>query len=159
MEGKALVRRTILTGLLVGICGMMTCVFADEPPPKQEKEKSELAKIMNEIDKSYKAVEEISGYYKYSDNDWKVIAESSANIAKLTKIIISKFSRPDDQKYQDLNKTLLTESEKMHEIFIHSYIRAKKKNYTLDRMRFPHRKKQVFQKIGNGVLRGMLEFA
>ena len=114
-----MVRRTILTGLIIGVCGIMTYVFADEPPPKQEKEKSELAKIMNEIDKSYKAVEEISGYYKYSDNDWKVIAESSANIAKLTKIIISKFSRPDDQKYQDLNKTLLAESEKMHEIVSH----------------------------------------
>ena len=113
-----MVRRTILTGLIVGICGIMTYVSADEPP-KQEKEKSELAKIMDEIDKSYKAVEEISGYYKYSDNDWKVIAESSANIAKLTKIIISKFSRTDDQKYQDLNKTLMAEAEKMHEIVSH----------------------------------------
>ena len=111
-----MVRRTILTGLFVGICGIMTYVFADEPQPKQEKEKSELAKIMDEIDKSYKAVEEISGYYKYSDNDWKVIAESSANIAKLTKTIIGKFSRPDDQKYQDLNKTMMAEAEKMHEI-------------------------------------------
>ena len=113
-----MVRRTILTGLIVGICGIMTYVFADEPP-KQEKEKSELAKIMDEIDKSYKAVEEISGYYKYSDNDWKVIAESSANIARLTKTIIGKFSRPDDQKYQDLNKTMMAEAEKMHEIVSH----------------------------------------
>ena len=174
-----MVRRTILTGLIVGICGIMTYVFADEPPPKQEKEKSELAKIMDEIDKSYKAVEEISGYYKYSDNDWKVIAESSANIARLTKTIIGKFSRPDDQKYQDLNKTMMAEAEKMHEIVshkgeqgaledaqwqvrrlrqacalchkhlgIHLYPQlypGKKKNYNLDRQRFPRRKKQVFQ--------------
>src|SRR3990172_12013837 len=111
MEGKTLVRRTILTGLIVGICGMMTYVFADEPPPKQEKEKSELAKLMSEIDKSYKAAEEISGNYKYSDNDWKEIAESSANIAKLTKTVISKFSRPHDQKYHGLNKTILTHPE------------------------------------------------
>ena len=41
-----MVRRTILTGLIVGVCGIMTYVFADEPPPKQEKEKSELAKLM-----------------------------------------------------------------------------------------------------------------
>ena len=114
-----MVRRTILTSLIVGVCGIMTYVFADEPPPKQEKEKSELAKLMSGIDKSYKAVEEISGYYNYSDNDWKVIAESSANIAKLTKTVISKFSRPDDQKYQDLNKTMLTEAEKMYEIVSH----------------------------------------
>src|SRR3990167_8599675 len=116
MEGKTLVRRTILTGLIVGICGIITYVFADEPPPKQEKEKSELAKLMSEIDKSYKAAEEISGYYKYSDEDWKVIEVSSANIARLTKIVISKFSRPDDQKYQDLNKTMMSEAEKMHEV-------------------------------------------
>ena len=183
-----MVRRTILTGLIVGICGIMTYVFADEPPPKQEKEKSELAKIMDEIDKSYKAVEEISGYYKYSDNDWKVIAESSANIARLTKTIIGKFSRPDDQKYQDLNKTMMAEAEKMHEIVshkgeqgaledaqwqvrrlrqacalchkhlgIHLYPQlypGKKKNYNLDRQRFPRRKKQALQEIGNGCLAG-----
>ena len=183
-----MVRRTILTGLIVGICGMMTYVFADEPPPKQEKEKSELAKLMSEIDKNYKAVEEISGYYKYSDNDWKVIAESSANIAKLTKTVISKFSRPDDQKYQDLNKTMLTEAEKMHEIVSHKdeqgaledaqwQVRrlrqacalchkhlgitiypqlypGKKRSYILARRRFLHRKKQVFQKIGNRCFAG-----
>lgn len=115
-----MVRRTILTGLIVGICGIMATVFADEPPPRQEKEeKSELAKLMNEIDKSYKAVEEISGYYKYSDNDWKIIDEASANIVRLTKVVISKFSRPDDRKYQDLNKTMLTEAEKMNEIVGH----------------------------------------
>lgn len=114
-----MVKRTILTGLIFGICGIMTYVFADETPPKEEKEKSELAKLMSEIDKSYKAAEEISGYYKYSDEDWKVIEVSSANIARLTKIVISKFSRPDDQKYQDLNKTMMSEAEKMHEVVSH----------------------------------------
>ncbi len=87
-----MIRRTILTGLIVGVCGIMTYVFADEPP-KQEKEKSELAKLMSSIDKSYKAVEEISGYYKYSDNDWKVIAESSANIATLSSSRLAIFAR------------------------------------------------------------------
>ncbi|TVM03062.1 MAG: hypothetical protein CV087_07035 [Candidatus Brocadia sp. WS118] len=110
-----MIRKDIFVFLIAGICLFATCVFAEEKP-KGEKEKSELAKIMGEIDKSYKAVEQISGYYKYSDNDWRVIAEASANIIQLTKVVISKFPRPDDKKYQDLNKSMLSEAEKMLEI-------------------------------------------
>lgn len=100
------------------MCMTATQGFAEETP-KGEKEKSELAKIMGEIDKNYKTVEAISGYYKYSNNDWRAIFESSTNIVKLTKIVISKFSRPDDKKYQDLNKTMLAEAEKMLEVVNH----------------------------------------
>ncbi len=113
-----MVTKTFLAGLIIGICVIMTQGFADEKA-KTEKEKSELAKIMGEIDKYYKAVEQISGYYKYTDNDWKVIAEASTNIVQLTKTVISKFSRPDDKKYQDLNKTMLSEAEKMLEVVDH----------------------------------------
>lgn len=110
-----MLRKFLLANLIFGIFGLVTHCFAEEAP-KSEKEKSELAKVMDEIDKYYKAAEQISGYYKYSLNDWKVISESSSNIVKLTKIVIRKFSRPDDQKYQDLNKTMLTEAEKMFEV-------------------------------------------
>ncbi len=111
-----MVRKTFLLCFIVGsICGVATYGFTEETP-KAEKEKSELAKIMSEIDKNYKAVEQISGYYKYTANDWKVISESSANIVNLTKIVISKFPRPDDRKYQELNKTMLVEAEKMLEV-------------------------------------------
>lgn len=110
-----MVKKFFLVGLVLGICGVMSQGIAEEAA-KGEKEKSELAKIMSEIDKSYKAVEEISGYYKYSSNDWKIIAESSSNLVKLTKVVISKFSRPDDKKYQDLNKTMLAEAEKMYDV-------------------------------------------
>ncbi len=109
-----MLKRVFLAGLIVGICGLMSTVFAEEAPKKEEK--SELAKIMSEIDKSYKAAEQISGYYKYSSNDWNIIAESSAKIVELAKIVIGKFSRPDDKKYQDLNKSMLTEAEKMLEV-------------------------------------------
>lgn len=113
-----MVRKSFLAALVivVGTCGIAIRGFAEESPAKSEKEKSELAKIMGEIDKSYKAVEQISGYYKYTNNDWNLIAEASANIVQQTKIIINKFSRPDDKKYQDLNKTMLTEAEKMLEV-------------------------------------------
>ncbi|TLD43228.1 MAG: hypothetical protein JETT_0397 [Candidatus Jettenia ecosi] len=113
-----MVRKGFLAALIIviGTCGMAICAFAEESPAKSDKEKSELARIMGEIDKSYKAVEQISGYYKYTNNDWNLIAEASVNIVQQTKIIISKFSRPDDKKYQDLNKTMLAEAEKMLEV-------------------------------------------
>lgn len=99
----------------LSLWSIVTCGFAEEAP-KGEQEKSELAKIMDEIDKNYKLVERISGYYKYSDNDWKDIAAASSNIIQLTKTVISKFPRPDDRKYQELNKTMLSETEKMLEV-------------------------------------------
>ncbi|MEP9410505.1 MAG: hypothetical protein HRF42_03740 [Candidatus Brocadia sp.] len=108
-------RKSFLAGLVVGICIIVTQGFAEEAP-KSEKEKSELAKIMGEIDKNYKAVEQISGYYKYTDKDWEVISGASTSIIQLTKTVISKFPRPDDKKYQDLNKTMLSEAEKMLEV-------------------------------------------
>lgn len=113
-----MVRKTFFAGLIIGICVIVTQGFAEESP-KPEKEKSELAKIMGEIDRNYKAVEQISGYYKYTNNDWKVISEASTNIIQLAKTVISKFSRPDDKKYQDLNKTMLSEAEKMLEVVNH----------------------------------------
>lgn len=109
-------RKTFIIGLFIGMYGIMPLGLAEEAP---EKEKSELAKVMSEIDKSYKAVEQISGYYKYSENDWKVILESSVNIVNLTKMIIKKFPRPDDRKYQELNNTMLVEAEKMKEVVNH----------------------------------------
>lgn len=111
-----MVRKTLLSYFIIGsICGISVSGVAEEAP-KAEKEKSELAKIMSEIDKNYKAVEQISGYYKYTAHDWEIVSESSANIVNLTKTIISKFSRPDDRKYQELNKTMLAEAEKMLEV-------------------------------------------
>ena len=115
--GKILLRSAFLAGMVFGVFGVFGLLinsgFAEE---ESKKEKSELAKIMAEIDKNYKAVEQISGYYKYSDNEWKLIAESSSAIVELAKVVISKFPRPDDKKYQDLNKTMLVEAEKMYEV-------------------------------------------
>ncbi len=36
-----------------------------------QEEKSELALMMQDIDESYKLVEEMSGYYKYKKKQWK----------------------------------------------------------------------------------------
>lgn len=121
MEVRELSKKFFLLSLMVAI-GMWTTGtygFDEAISSDVEKEKSELAKIMGEIDKHYKAVERISGYYKYSDTDWKDIEEASERIAQLTKVVIRKFSRPDDKKYEDLNKTMLKEAEKMLEVVEH----------------------------------------
>jgi hypothetical protein len=120
MEVKELARKVFFISLMVAIGIWSTAMygFAEEKSAVEE-EKSELAKIMGEIDQHYKAVERISGYYKYSDTDWKDIEESSTKIIQLTKGVIRKFSRPDDKKYEDLNKSMLTEAEKMLEVVEH----------------------------------------
>lgn len=81
-----------------------------------EKEKSELALMMQDIDESYKLVEEMSGYYKYKKKQWKKILEAGENIAKITKKVRIKYAKPDDFKYEDQMKLMQVEAEKMAEI-------------------------------------------
>lgn len=72
---------------------------------------TELAKTMKEIDKNYKEIKKISGYTSFGEKDWNSIHESSKELIKHTQKVIKEFPRPDDSKYQELNKTLLEESE------------------------------------------------
>jgi len=104
---------------IIGIAGNTSQLFSEEANQGEgeKKEKSELAKLMEEIDKNYKATEEISGYYNYKDEEWKIIGDSSAKLIELCKIAVKKFARPDDEKYQKLNKSMLEEAEKMHEVY------------------------------------------
>ncbi len=88
----------------------------DVVPAEPEQEKSELAKLMHEIDLSYKAVEEMSGWYKYKKRHWKIIFESGQNMVKLTKQIRRKFSEPDDWTYQELMEKMQIGAAKMVEI-------------------------------------------
>ena len=77
-----------------------------DAPAGQEKEKSELAKLLAKVDNDYKAVEAISGYYKYKKKHWKLLRESGENILEVTKLIRKKHSRPDDQRYEKLMKQM-----------------------------------------------------
>jgi len=81
-----------------------------------QEEKSELALMMQDIDESYKAVEEMSGYYKYKKKQWKIILKAGENIAKVTKEVRAKFARPDDLRYEKQNELMQIEAEKMVEI-------------------------------------------
>jgi hypothetical protein len=87
-------------------------LMGEEP----EEEKSELALMMQDIDESYKLVEEMSGYYKYKKKQWKKILKAGENIAKITKKVRIKFSKPDDVRYEEQMKLMQVEAEKMAEI-------------------------------------------
>lgn len=93
-------------------------VFGEDEvvPAKPEKEKSELAKLMEDIDKNYKVVEEMSGWYKYKKKHWKTILEAGQNIAALAKSIRRKFSRPEDWTYQELMEKMQIAAEDMVDI-------------------------------------------
>ena len=84
-----------------------------------QEEKSELALMMQDIDESYKAVEEMSGYYKYKKKQWKIILKAGENIAEVTKEVRLKFARPDDLRYEKQNELMQVEAEKMVEIAKH----------------------------------------
>ncbi|OHB86896.1 MAG: hypothetical protein A3D13_09520 [Planctomycetes bacterium RIFCSPHIGHO2_02_FULL_40_12] len=99
-------------------------LIGEEPP---EKEKSELALLMQDIDESYKAVEEMSGYYKYNKKQWKIILEAGENITKITKQVRIKFAKPDDWTYEEQMELMQVEAEKMAEI-----ARNKDKDGTLE---------------------------
>ncbi len=88
-------------------------LMGEEQP---EKEKSELALMMQDIDDSYKAVEEMAGYYKYKKKQWRIILEAGENIAKITKKVRIKFAKPDDFKYEEQMKIMQEEAKKMAEI-------------------------------------------
>ena len=81
-----------------------------------QEEKSELALMMQDIDESYKAVEEMSGYYKYKKKQWKIILKAGENIAEVTKEVRLKFARPDDLRYEKQNELMQVEAEKMVKI-------------------------------------------
>ena len=88
-------------------------LMGEEQP---EKEKSELALMMQDIDESYKAVEVMSGYYKYKKKQWKIILKAGENIAKITKKVRIKFAKPDDWTYEEQMEFMQVEAEKMTEI-------------------------------------------
>jgi hypothetical protein len=81
-----------------------------------EEEKSELALMMQDIDESYKLVEEMSGYYKYKKKQWKIILKAGENIAKVTEKVRIKYAKPEDSRYEEQMKLMQVEAEKMAEI-------------------------------------------
>jgi hypothetical protein len=72
--------------------------------------------MMQDIDESYKLVEEMSGYYKYKKKQWKIILKAGENIAKVTEEVRIKYAKPEDSRYEEQMKLMQIEAEKMAEI-------------------------------------------
>jgi len=87
-------------------------LMGEEP----EEEKSELALMMQDIDESYKLVEEMSGYYKYKKKQWKKILKAGETIATVTEKVRIKYAKPEDSRYEEQMKLMQVEAEKMAEI-------------------------------------------
>ncbi|MBC8550584.1 MAG: hypothetical protein H8D23_13135 [Candidatus Brocadiales bacterium] len=99
-----------LTTILIFLVICLTVeVRAEEPgtaPAEQKKEKSELAKLLSQVDEDYKAAQALSGYTTYKKQDWKLIGQSGENILKVAKLLRKDYARPEDQRYEHLMKKM-----------------------------------------------------
>ncbi|MBM4056218.1 MAG: hypothetical protein FJ264_16435 [Planctomycetes bacterium] len=100
-------------------CTVSNSFAGGDPVKGEEKEKSELAVLMIEIDKDYKVLERLSTYFTFEEveKEQKVYGDASANLMALCKTATTNFARPDDDKYQELNHAMLMASENIDGVF------------------------------------------
>lgn len=113
-------RKAFLASLVVMLfCAVFNGFAGGEPLKGEEKEKSELTELMIEIDKNYKVLERLSTYFSFEevDKELKLYGDASANLTAFCKTVTTKFARPDDDKYQELNHAMLTASENIDGVF------------------------------------------
>lgn len=79
-------------------------------------ESKELSRLMEFIDRKYKAAEVISGYYDLSDDDWDTYYDSGIKVAEYTVKVQKAFGRPDNLEYQRLMEEMRVAGQKMAEI-------------------------------------------
>jgi len=97
---------TILILLVICLAVEVRAEESKNVPAEQKKEKSELAKLLSQVDKDYKAVQALSGYTKYKKEDWQLIGQSGENILKVAKLLRKDYARPEDQRYEHLMKKM-----------------------------------------------------
>ncbi len=115
-----LLRKVFLANLVVILfCTAFHGFAGEEPVKEEEKEKSELAELMGEIDKNYKVLERLSTYFSFEEveKEQKIYGDAGANLTALCKTATTKFARPDDGKYQELNHAMLMASENIDRVF------------------------------------------
>ena len=72
-----------------------------------------MALMMQDIDESYKLVEEMSGYYKYKKKQWKKILAAGETIEKVTESRYgSNIQEPEDPRYEKQMELMEVEAEK-----------------------------------------------
>jgi len=97
---------TILFLLVISFAVEVRAEESEIVPAEQKKKKSELAKLLSQVDKDYKAVQALSGYTKYKKEDWRLIGQSGENILKVAKLLRTDYARPEDQRYEHLMKKM-----------------------------------------------------
>jgi len=120
MEGAMLLIKSFFVTRVVLLLCTVFMVFAGMAPVKgEEKEKSELAQLMGNIDVHYKVLERLATYFSFDEveKERKIYGDASANLAAFCKTATTKFARPDDNKYQELNQAMLTASENIAAVF------------------------------------------
>ncbi|HHT9110547.1 MAG TPA: hypothetical protein ACFYDZ_05230 [Candidatus Brocadiaceae bacterium] len=129
-EEMMLLRKTFLASLMVMLFyTVFNGLAGGEPVKGEEKEKGELAELMGEIDKNYKVLERLSTYFSFEEveKEQKIYGDASAHLTALCQTATTKFARPDDDKYQELNHAMLTASEN-----IDGVLKIKDKAVTLE---------------------------
>lgn len=118
-----LFRKAFLVCLVLTVfCTGFNLVEGEGMANGEEKEKSELAVLMGEIDENYKVLERLATYLSFEEieNEREVYGNASANLVALCETATTKFARPDDDTYQELNQAMLTASENIDAVFINT---------------------------------------
>lgn len=98
-------------------CIVFNGFMEDVQAKEEEEKKSELAKLMCEIDKHYKVLERLATYFSLEEieNERKIYGNASAHLAAFCKTAATKFARQGDDTYQSLNSAMLAASETIND--------------------------------------------
>lgn len=123
--------RNFCTITLMAVFTWFTCTASFvELSMAAEKKKStypsneELNKLMKEIDKRYKAAQEMMGYYTLSDRDWEILLKCGEVVSRLSERVLVEFVPPDDKKYMQLTKEMKKRSEEIYKSANEKYVGA-----------------------------------
>lgn len=99
--------KALITMMIFSVICFTVEVRAEEfgTAPAEQK-KSELAKLLSQVDQDYKTFQALSGYTTYKKNDWKLIGQPGENILKVGKLLRKDYARPEDQRYEHLMKKM-----------------------------------------------------
>ncbi len=96
----------------------------DEKKKVERESNEELKKLMEEIDKHYKAAQERMGYYALSSSDWYTLLKAGEVITKLSDRVLKEFVPPDDKEYLKLMKEMKKRSAEIYKAANEKYVGA-----------------------------------
>ncbi|MCP4363920.1 MAG: hypothetical protein GY800_01260 [Planctomycetes bacterium] len=126
-------RKLYTTILLVAFTAFLTVMpfsgplyagKTDEKKKPERESNEELKKLMEEIDKHYKAAQERMGYYALSKSDWDTLLKAGKVITKLSDRTLKEFVPPDDKEYLKLTKEMQKRSAEIYKAANEKYVGA-----------------------------------